>query len=54
MSSNSSTLHDVVEAPAVSGKDILVMLEEELDAPQDLSLYETGGQVVAIQLLNKS
>lgn len=54
MSSASATIGDVVQVPAVSGEDILFIPEDELGAPQGLSLSETGGQKGAFQPLNLS
>lgn len=47
-------MRDVVEVPGVSGDDIFVILEYELDAPQDLLLSETSDCNVTVQYRNPS
>lgn len=56
MTSPSSSSRDVVEVPALSGGDILVISEDEFDAPQEISLSfaRTSGHKVADEILKIS
>lgn len=51
---SSAAMCDLSEVPFESGKDILIIFEGKLDAPQALLLPETGDRKVAVQLLNLS
>lgn len=54
LSSFCSVTRDVVEGPTGSRDDICIIAEDEMDAPQDLSLSNTGDRKVASQLWNLS
>lgn len=54
MSSTSLSMCDVVKAPTLSDSDMLVISENESEAPQDLSLSDIGNGEVAVQFLNLS
>lgn len=49
-----STMSDIVEVPAASDEDMLIIFEDESEAPQELFSSGTRDDEVAVQLLSLS